>query len=311
MRSGESVAPRLYADNGLPLGNMPLMRCRRSDAPRPHADNGLPLGHMPTMRCHDNVMSITNPTNPIPSLSEAFPSPYLSLLRSYIPAGTSISSHSAVIHDPGQRLHFSTGSTEQDMKSSDVNISLLKTQQSHPSSGNNNTNNNNNNSSSINPAFSSPFRPTLSARANTNPTLGSIHKMKSRPSPSSPSQSTYRLPSNTPPNAQAPTHKLSELPLLQVGPINLSHTQDKYQIIQISSYFNTATPESKPATQSTQQTQQTSITQYMRPAAPNCPYSLDSPSSSPSIYWSSYFVDAGHQSSRVRLPSNYFSYITS
>ena len=125
MRCRESVAPRLYADNGLPLGNMPLMRCRRSDAPRPHANNGLPLGHMPTMRCHDNVMSITNPTNPTPSSSEAFPSPHLSLLRSDIPTGTSLSSHLAAIHDPGQRLHFSTGSNIQRPTRYEVHLILI------------------------------------------------------------------------------------------------------------------------------------------------------------------------------------------
>ena len=196
------------------------------------------------MRCHDNVMSITNPTNPIPSLSEAFPSPHLSLLRSDIPTGTSLSSHLAAIHDPGQRLHFSTGSNIQRQTRYEVHLILIlacsRLNRAIPAATTTQTT-----TTAASTQHSPRHLDQHSPPANTNPTLGSIHKIKSRPSPSSPSQSTYRLPLNISPNAQAPTHKLSTLHLLQSGSAqDLSHPRQisddpVIKLFKYSSFGNT------------------------------------------------------------------------
>jgi len=95
---------------------------------------------MQIMRCHDNKMLTSDPTN----LSHPFPKP--SLLPTFLLPAFALQQVKDSISAPSP-----TFNTEQDMKLSDVNITQLKTQQSHP-----NNNNNNNNNHSILPPATSP-----------------------------------------------------------------------------------------------------------------------------------------------------------
>ena len=73
------------------------------------------------MRCHDNKMLTSDPTN----LSHPFPKP--SLLPTFLLPAFALQQVKDSISAPSP-----TFNTEQDMKLSDVNITQLKTQQSHP-----------------------------------------------------------------------------------------------------------------------------------------------------------------------------------
>ena len=95
------------------------------------------------MRCHDNKILTSDPTN----RSHPFPKP--SLLPTFLLPAFALQQVKDSISAPSP-----TFNTEQDMKLSDVNITQLKTQQSHPSSSSSssssNNNNNNNKNNSIN-----------------------------------------------------------------------------------------------------------------------------------------------------------------
>ena len=127
------------------------MRCRRNDAPTPHAYNGSPPGHMQIMRCHDNKMLTTDPTN----LSHPFPKP--SLLPTFLLPAFALQQVKDSISAPSP-----TFNTEQDMKLSDVNITQLKTQQSHPNTATTTT------TTTTTQSFLQQPRPTYSAGDNTS-----------------------------------------------------------------------------------------------------------------------------------------------
>ena len=163
-----------------------------------------------------------------------------------------------------------TFNTEQDMKLTVVNIRMLKTQQSHFSSSSSSSNSsNNNNSNSINQAFSSSFRRTLSTRPDTRITTRSKRgnwsqllvkfKLFSTPLAKQSNRQSHKyqkhrlkLSPRSPVNHTEPrssTRPLPRSPAAYTKPRSpLSHPPGYYKprsksmLPQISSHFNTATP---------------------------------------------------------------------